>query len=200
MNSSDGVIMVTAVLEDIEFKAYIADQSLDMISVGMLQAGDDCSFVWLKGHCPCLVTPSGKILILDVVHDVPYFLEDGLATYCTEPAEISRLCGVCIVDGVLQLTNRARRLGRRRGNSKGKQAAAPIPDDFANQSGRAMADADAGNRGRRGAACAGTAPAGVCSVRVSAANGPDSRPHRSGHQPAAGRAAIDGAVIASTST
>ena len=41
-----------------------------------------------------------------------------------------------------------------------------------------MADADAGNRGRRGTPCAGTISVGVCSVRVSAVDGPDSCPHR----------------------
>ena len=66
------------------------------------------------------------VIPLDVVHDVPYLLENGLASYCTEPSEVARLCGVIFVDGALQLTNRARQPLRRHPKSCAAKAATGV--------------------------------------------------------------------------
>ena len=56
------------------------------------------SFIWLSGRSPCMVTPEGSVVPLDVEDDIPYLMDDGVSS-TTDPSQIFDLTGVRSVRG-----------------------------------------------------------------------------------------------------
>jgi hypothetical protein len=66
---------------------YVLDDTPAVLSVGA-RTKKGFSFFWIESRTPCIVTPSKRIVPLDVIGDIPYLCRSGLHTTCTSPNEI----------------------------------------------------------------------------------------------------------------
>ena len=89
-------------LEDLT-NPYILNSTPAVLSVGLRCRHRGFSFIWQNGYQPCLVTPSWKIVPLDIINDIPYLIEDGSYSVERDPVELAALCGVFLTDDGVQL-------------------------------------------------------------------------------------------------
>ena len=75
---------------------HLVDESPTVCTVGGRCANRGFWFIWIPYKIPVMITPSMKIVPLDVINDVPYILHKGLHTTLTDPGEIRERCGVYI--------------------------------------------------------------------------------------------------------
>ena len=75
--------------------------SLDLLSIGLRCMEMGFSFIWLSEKTPCFITPSMKMIPLDVVQNIPYLKADGIGSHMMTDAEIESLTGLCIRDGAV---------------------------------------------------------------------------------------------------
>ena len=74
------------------------------MSVGKKCLSEGFAFYWLPGKTPCLISPEGDIIPLDVDKGVPYLRENGLWKKIRgDPTAIAKLTGLRIVDGWLRV-------------------------------------------------------------------------------------------------
>ena len=65
---------------------YILKSTPTALSVGARVMDDGFTFVWLNGRRPRVVCPSGAVVILDVIKNVPYFNSQCISTTFDDPA------------------------------------------------------------------------------------------------------------------
>ena len=53
--------------------AWVMERSPAVLSLGRRCMKEGFCFFWFKGRKPYLVSPTGKVIVLDVVGDIPYF-------------------------------------------------------------------------------------------------------------------------------
>lgn len=90
-------------LDDDLADLYVMKSAPGLLSMGMRCQRRRFSLIWITGFVPCMVTPSKRIVPLDVIHDIPYLTENGLHTTHRDPGELAALCGVCFTEFGLQI-------------------------------------------------------------------------------------------------
>ena len=71
------IIRLCSRIYNITSDASIIKNSPNVLSIGLRVMHYLYSFMWLNGHHPCLISPEGQIILLDIVRDVPYLIEGG---------------------------------------------------------------------------------------------------------------------------
>ena len=85
---------------------YLMEKTPSVLSMGLGCMHQGFAFIWLPNKIPCIITPKGIPVPLDIEGDVPCIKADGLwRKLGGDPTRISELCGVSLVSGVLQLTH-----------------------------------------------------------------------------------------------
>jgi len=52
--------------------AYLMEKTPPVLSVGKRVHWHGCSFVWMNGFLPCMITEESRVLLFEVQNDIPY--------------------------------------------------------------------------------------------------------------------------------
>ena len=85
---------------------YVMGESPSVLSMGLRCLHQGFAFIWLPGLTPCMITPLGQVIPLDVRGNVPYVKADGLWNTSRDPSELATLCGISLDAGVLKVLPR----------------------------------------------------------------------------------------------
>ena len=67
-----------------ELKALIMESTPPVMTIGKRVMEEGYGFIWQPFQAPMLYTPAGKKIQLEVVNNVPYLVDDGLAACAAE--------------------------------------------------------------------------------------------------------------------
>ena len=74
-----------------------------VFSVGRRCVKGGFMFLWLADKVPFFITPTGKLVPLDVENDIPYLHVDGLHSKQLSQSTIAEMCGVSVSQGTIIL-------------------------------------------------------------------------------------------------